>query len=132
MLISKWRNINGVSRIFLYMPFPTYIQLVSLLLKLKAHCLIKITSLVIFHPRLQFTKSNLVYSINNCDMYLKKMFLEHMRLYIDSENLLKVPNPVQYRNDFWVVLLIHFHPTKNILEEEFRKNFSSSFPFSFL
>ena len=68
MLISKWRNINGVSGIFLYMPFPTYIQLVSLLLKLKAHCLIKITSLVIFHPRLQFTKSNLVYSINNCDM----------------------------------------------------------------
>lgn len=68
MLISKWININGVSRIFLYMPFPTYIQLVRLLLKLKAHCLIKITSLVIFHPRLQFTKSDLVYSINNYDM----------------------------------------------------------------
>lgn len=55
------------------MQFPTYIQLVpktsvSLLLKLKAHCLIKITSLVIFHPRLQFAKANLVYSINNCDM----------------------------------------------------------------
>lgn len=49
MLISKWININGVvSRIFLYMQFPTYIQLVpktsvSLLLKLKAHCLIKNT-----------------------------------------------------------------------------------------
>lgn len=58
---------------FLHIQFPPYKQLVpktsvSLLLKLKAHCVIKITSLVIFHPRLQFTKANLVYSINNCDM----------------------------------------------------------------
>lgn len=40
--------------IFIYAVSNLHTACERLLLKLKAHCLIKITSLVIFHPRLQF------------------------------------------------------------------------------